>query len=154
VLRAFEQTLTGNLPAEALVARISGDEYAIALPGSGAETALILLEEIRSHFSAKPPAPGLPDSVEVSFGIAARPQHAKTAADLSRAAGEALYRAKQEGKGRIAIYVEDKMTLKSSYYSKAQLDRLGKLSAATDRTEASLLREALDDLLVKYRREL
>ena len=46
------------------------------------------------------------------------------------------------------------MTLKSSYYSKGQLDRLSKLSAATDRTEASLLREAVDDLLVKYKRGL
>ena len=30
---------------------------------------------------------------------------------------EALYRAKREGKSRIAIYTESKMTLKSNYYS-------------------------------------
>ena len=71
-----------------------------------------------------------------------------------RAADEALFRAKREGRGRVAIYVEDKMTLKSNYYSKAALERLAKLSRATGRTEASLLREALDDLLVKYKDEL
>ena len=44
--------------------------------------------------------------------------------------------------------------MKSNYYSRAMLDRLGKLSSATSRTEASLLREALDDLLVKHRDKL
>jgi predicted DNA-binding protein len=45
-------------------------------------------------------------------------------------------------------------TMKSSYYSRATLDRLSKLSSATSRTEASLLREALDDLLIKHRDRL
>ena len=44
--------------------------------------------------------------------------------------------------------------MKSNYYSRAMLDRLSKLSAATSRAEASLLREALDDLLVKHRDRL
>ena len=41
-----------------------------------------------------------------------------------------------------------------NYYSRATLARLAKLSASTERTEASLLREALDDLLEKYRDSL
>ena len=47
------------------------------------------------------------------------------------------------------------MTMKSNYYSRAMLDRLRQaVSAATSRTEASLLREALDDLLAKHRDRL
>jgi predicted DNA-binding protein len=46
------------------------------------------------------------------------------------------------------------MTLKSNYYPKAGLERLAKLSNALNRTEASLLREALDSLLGKYSEEL
>lgn len=57
-------------------------------------------------------------------------------------------------RGRVVIYVEEKMTLKSNYYSRASLDRLSKLASATERTEASLLREALDDLLKKHRDRL
>ena len=75
-------------------------------------------------------------------------------AELYRAADEALLRAKREGRSRACIYVESKMVLKSNYYPKSQLERLAKLSAALGRTEASLLREALDDLIEKYRGEL
>jgi diguanylate cyclase len=154
VLAALERTLIANVPEGALVARISGDEYAVAFPEASAETALIVLDEIRTHFSSSPPTPELDGPVSLSVGVASRPQHAKTVDDLFRAADGALYRAKREGRARVAIYVEDKMTLKSNYYSKATLDRLSKLSSATSRTEASLLREALDDLLSKYGGEL
>ena len=154
VLRSLENVLTGSLPPDALVGRFGGDEYAVALPETPAESALILLEEIRSHFSSRHPAKSVPRKVHLSAGIASRPPHADTISDLLRAADEALYRAKREGKSRIAIYTESKMTLKSNYYSKAGLKRLAKLSAALDRTEASLLRETLDDLFIKYRNEL
>jgi len=151
VLRSFERTLQDSLPPEAVVARTGGDEYAVAIPYSTPEQALILLEKIRMHV-AEEAAQGR--TVDVSVGIAARPQHAQETGDLLRAADEALFRAKREGKGRVAIYVEDKMTLKSNYYPKASLVRLAKLADATGRTEASLLREALDDLVCKYRDRL
>jgi diguanylate cyclase (GGDEF)-like protein len=153
VLATFEQTLAGSLPTDAMIARISGDEYAIALPGTSAESALIQLEEVRSHYAAHGVA-GVDVPLDASFGIAARPPHADDTADVLRCAAEALMRAKREGSGRIVIYVEEKMTMKSNYYSRAMLDRLSKLSSATSRTEASLLREALDDLLAKHRDKL
>jgi diguanylate cyclase len=153
VLAAWEKTLTGSVPVEAIVARVGGDEYSVALPGHTAETALILLEEVRSHFN-RHGVKGLDDELDASVGVAAAPPHGSTGEELYRAAGEALMRAKREGRGRVAIYVEEKMTLKSNYYSRANLDRLSKLSGATSRTEASLLREALDDLFQKYRDDL
>ena len=154
VLRSLEGALTGSLPKEAIVGRLGGDEYGVALPDTPAEGALILLEEIRAHFSSRPPTDSVPRKVFLSAGIASRPAHADTVLGLMRAADEALYRAKSEGKSRVAIYVEAKMTLKSNYYPKAALERLSKLSTALNRTEASLLREALDDLFVKYKEEL
>ena len=154
ILRSLERTLSGSLPDNAIVSRLGGDEYAVALPDMTSESALILLEEIRQHFSGRPISPEIPRFVQLSVGIASKPPHAKTIAELLRCADEALYRAKREGRSRVAIYVEDKMSLKSNFYPKAQLERLAKLSNATGRTEASILREGLEDVLVKYREEL
>lgn len=161
-LAAWEKTLNGSVPGDAIVGRLGGDEYAIALPEHSAEMALIVFEEIRNHFAEHPFVPELaPDKrhqgrapLGVSAGIAARPPHATDTVELLRAADQALARAKREGRNRIAIYVEEKMTLKSNYYARATLERLAKVSAHTGRTEASLLREALDDLLAKHRDEL
>jgi diguanylate cyclase (GGDEF)-like protein len=153
-LASWERTLTGSLPKEAIVGRLGGDEYAVVLPDYSAESALILFDEIRSHFANHPVVTGTRWRLDASAGIAARPPHAAETVDLLRAAHDALARAKREGRGRVAIYVEEKMVLKSNYYTRATLDRLAKLSTVTGRTEASLLREGLDDLLAKYRDEL
>lgn len=156
VLRFVERLLTGSLPQGSHVARFGGDEYAVALPDTSTETALILLNEVTGHFRDSLGSLDVPRSLGLglSVGLAQRPAHAQTPVDLLRAADEALLRAKREGRGRIAIYVESKMVLKSNYYPKASLERLAKLSAALGRTEASLLREALDDLVDKHRETL
>lgn len=152
VLLAWERVLDSNLPAGSELARLGGDEYAVMFPGLSAENALILIDEIRSHFAAHHvPTVG---QTTASAGVAANPPHGTTAEELWRAANQALMRAKRDGRDRVAIYVEEKMVLKSNYYSRGNLERLSKLSAATTRTEASLLREALDDLLQKYRDQL
>jgi diguanylate cyclase len=150
VLAAWDRVLRANVPREGSVARLGGDEFAVVLPGTSAENAVVLLEELRRHLASMT-IEGVADAVHASVGVAANPPHGTTAQELHRAAGEALMRAKRDGRDRVAMYVEEKMTLKSNYYSKANLERLAKLSAATDRTEASLLREALDDLLDKHK---
>lgn len=148
VLETWIATLIGSLPKDAIVGRLGGDEFGIALPNASAENALILLEEVRSHL-AEHPVDGW--TISATFGIAARPLHATETAGLFRCANEALARGKREGGGRVAIYIEEKMVLKSNYYSRAALDRLAKLAGHLSRTEASLLREALDDLIQKLR---
>jgi diguanylate cyclase len=150
VLGAWTRTLTGSLPAHAVVRRLGGDEFAIALGGTSAENALILLDEIREHLATHP-VDDVGRTVSATLGVAARPPHATATGDLVRCANAALMRGKREGGGRVTIYVEEKMVLKSNYYPRADLERLARLSTATDRTEASLLREALDDLFKKHR---
>jgi diguanylate cyclase len=150
VLVAWDRVLQANVPNGSSVVRLGGDEFVVVLPGTSAENAVVLLEELRGHFSSMS-VEGVPVALRVSVGIAANPPHGATAEELWRAAGEALMRAKRDGRDRVALHVEEKMVLKSNYYSKANLERLAKLSSATDRTEASLLREALDDLLYKHR---
>jgi diguanylate cyclase (GGDEF)-like protein len=154
LLKAHARSLAGSLPADALVARLGGDEFVAALPGASAESALILLEEVRSYLAAHIPIPELGHPVPVSVGVAARPPHGSTLDELLRAADSAMYRAKAEGRNRVAIHVDEKMVMKSNYYDRASLARLAKLSENVGRTEASLLREALDALFERYQDEL
>jgi diguanylate cyclase (GGDEF)-like protein len=152
LLRRLERALLGSLPAESFVARLGGDEYAAALPEHPVEGALIVMEEIRRHLAGSGAVErGSADAISLSVGLAAYPAHAALREAVPRLADEALARAKREGRGRCAIYVESRMVLKSNYYPKASLARLTKLADALDRTEASLLREALDDLIERYR---
>lgn len=153
VLALWEQTLLGNVPSDATVLRLGGDEYVAILPSLSVENALIVLDEIRSHFALHVKE-ALGVACSASVGVAANPPHGTTVDVLFQAAGQALMRAKRDGGDRIAIYVEEKMVLKSNYYSRANLERLAKLSAATNRTEASLLRESLDDLIEKLRDQI
>ena len=152
VLAAWTRTLVGSLPMGAKVRRLGGDEFAIALPNTSAENALIVLDEIREHLAAHP-VEGVGRTISATFGVAARPPHAAATEELVRCANAALMRGKREGGGRVAIYVEEKMVLKSNYYPRADLDRLARLSGATGRTEASLLREALDLLFARHAAE-
>jgi len=150
VLAAWDRVLATNIPEGGSVVRLGGDEFVVVLPGTSAENAVVLLEEMRGHFASMS-VEDVPVPLRVSAGIATSPLHGGTAGELWRAAGEALMRAKRDGRDRVALHVEEKMVLKSNYYSKASLERVAKLSSATDRTEAGLLREALDDLLYKHR---
>ena len=153
VLALWEQTFQSNVPSDATVLRLGGDEYVAILPTLSVENALIVLDEIRSHF-ARHVEEALGVACAASIGVAANPPHGTTADALFQAAGQALMRAKRDGGDRIAIYVEEKMVLKSNYYSRANLERLAKISAATNRTEASLLRQSLDDLIEKFRDQI
>lgn len=148
VLEVWIRTLTGSLPADAVIGRLGGDEFAIALPNASAENALIQMEEIRRHLVVNP-VDGW--TIGATFGIASRPPHATETNELLQRANEALARGKREGGGRVAIWIEEKMVLKSNYYSRAALDRLSSLASRLERTEASLLREALDDVFKKLR---
>lgn len=148
VLEAVTRALVGNLPASAAVCRRGGDEWLVLFPGTSPEQALILLEEVRSLVESRPASEKVPEPVRLKVGIAGAPVHASDADSLFRAAEDALHRAKDAG--GVAMYVEERMALKSNYYPKGRLGRLAKLSDRLGRTEASLLREALDDVLEKY----
>jgi predicted signal transduction protein with EAL and GGDEF domain len=113
------------------------------------------LEEIRRYLSDN--TFDLTDSnktenvyITLSFGVASYPRDAKNVVELFRVADSALFRAKELGKNKICLSEAENMVLKSSYFTKTQLDRLSKLSKSKDKTEAFLLREALDDLFKKY----
>jgi len=146
-----------NLSETDLLSR-SGDEFTILLVKKGAERSFMDLEEIRRYlsdntFDLKDSTKTENINITVSFGVASYPRDSKNVIDLLRVADSGLFRAKKQGKNRICLSEAESMALKSSYFTKTQLDRLSELSKANDRTEAFLLREALDDLFKKYNKK-
>jgi len=147
VLRHVEDALLDGLPGGALLAHLKGDEWLAALPDASPEELLVVLDGIRRHLAAAGEA-------TMAGGIAGRPQHGTTVDDLLAAADGAQVRAKEGGGNRMTIAAEEKMVLKSSYYTKAALRRLSKLAEHTQQTEAWHLRRALDAHLAHHRKTL
>jgi diguanylate cyclase (GGDEF)-like protein len=153
VIKKLISIFNNNLSPTDMICR-SGDEFNILLVKKGAERSFMELEEIRRYLSDNTftlnENGGENIYFTLSFGVASYPRDAKTVVELFRVADSALFRAKELGKNRICLSEAESMVLKSNYFTKTQLDRLSRLSKSTDRTEAFLLREALDDLFKKY----
>jgi diguanylate cyclase (GGDEF)-like protein len=150
VIKSVVRTLQELVPESAVLSRYGGDEIAAALP-ERLDDAFTLLEEFRRRvadlrFEECPEA-----HITWTIGLAAYPAHARTEAELMRAVDEALYLAKATGRNKVSMPLADaRMITKTSHYTGTQLERLANLSRTVKRNEASLLREALDDLLKKY----
>jgi diguanylate cyclase (GGDEF)-like protein len=104
ILRAF--TRSGDI-----CARLSGDEFAVLLPDTGAGEAGTIAERIRKTVAARkvpvPKSPGAVEKVEInihtSIGIAAAPTHTNTRESLFLLADGALRKAKQNGRNRVEM---------------------------------------------------
>ena len=155
LLKQLAGILSENFGGEHSVGRLSGDSFLAVLPDTRSETAFVLAEEIRRLFADNDlvlTAEGrtIRRQVTVKAGVASFPSDARKPEDLIRKAEEAMYRAAQQGGNRIFLPDDAQMVTKTNYYTQAQLERAAALAKRTGRTEAALLREALDDLFRKY----
>ena len=140
--------IKANVPADATVYRIGGDEFGIIFKGlTEREDIFLLLNDLKNQFDVK-----TPDGVRqtMTIGMATAFVDASRCAELVRKADGALYRAKISGRNKVAMAREEKMIPKTSHYTQDQLQRLTKLAGREGIGEAILLREALDMLLKKY----
>jgi diguanylate cyclase (GGDEF)-like protein len=103
VLREFADLLRSHVRDVDVAGRIGGEEFAILLPGTEASEAATVAERMRHSLSALRLPVSDRNAVHMtsSFGIA-QLGPGDSADDLLRASDEALYRAKSEGKNRIA----------------------------------------------------
>jgi diguanylate cyclase (GGDEF)-like protein len=158
VIKRLARILSGHFMFHGISSRLSrtgGDEFAVVLPGQHADSAFVLAEEVRkqveeSEIKVAFGEQNLVLRFHVTGGIASYPSDGNERVDLLRKAGEALYRAKQTGRNRICLPASSQMITKTSHYTQIQLERLTAVAKKLDKSEAFLLREALDDLLRKY----
>jgi diguanylate cyclase (GGDEF)-like protein len=86
-------------------ARYGGEEFAIALPETRIDGAMEVGERIRRRLdAARIPLDGQNREITIraSVGVAGSPEQSPDVRDLIKAADQALYRAKQQGKNRTA----------------------------------------------------
>ena len=125
----------------------------ILMEGIEKEQAFLKMESSRTAFEGKQAVSVNGKEVKldlgISGGVAAFPDDANHRADLLRRCHEALYRAKVSGRNKVCLAREERMTTKTTHYTQGQLEGLSRLSKREGLNEASLLREALDDLLRK-----
>ena len=103
VLAAVGRTLMNNTRPEDICCRYGGEELAIILPGADSDEGARRAEDLRKHIEAiRVNVNGQEMMVTASFGVAVYPDHGKNADHVVKAADQALYRAKADGRNRVA----------------------------------------------------
>jgi len=100
VLRQVSGILQQQLRKSDVLSRYGGEEFAIITPETSLESALAVADKLRRmveswHF------PGVARRVTISAGVAEFPSQGGTRDELVKAADEALYAAKQNGRNRV-----------------------------------------------------
>lgn len=105
VISALGKLLKRSIRSEDTPCRIGGEEFAVILPETSAEGAMIVSEKIRTEFAKLKIAS---TDLSISGGLATFPGDATTTAELIDRADQMLYFAKYSGKNRIICYSQNK----------------------------------------------
>lgn len=105
MIRRVAEILRERVRATDIVARLSGDEFAVLMPQADTAGALQLGEDLRAQVAEGMPLNAEVDSASISVGIAMfGGQGAAGAEAVLVAADQAMYQAKTEGRNRIALF--------------------------------------------------
>ena len=105
VLQELSLFLQRHIQNLDIVARYGGEEFIVILPECSLESAHQRAEQLRQgvkQLNVKYQSQSL-DMITVSLGLASFPDHGQNDAEIVHAADMALYRAKAEGRDRLAV---------------------------------------------------
>jgi len=107
MLREFGSFLLNNIREYDIACRYGGEEFICILPETALESALERAEQLRSNLmSFKVKHLGRPLGwVTISAGVAIYPVHGTTEASIVKAADEALYQAKKQGRNQVVAAI-------------------------------------------------
>ena len=120
--------------------RLGGDEFALLLPGRTETEALAVAESVLERVASLEPSHG--ETVTISAGVATYPQHGVDRSELVRAADNALYWAKDQGKGRVRSYCREAPELHELRRLAQERDRRARFLAAAGLARAVDARDA------------
>jgi diguanylate cyclase (GGDEF)-like protein len=144
LIRRVAEIMRERVRATDIVARLSGDEFAVLMPQTDTAGALQLGEELRSQVAeAVAPSPegaGATISVGITMFGASREVAAEA---VLVAADQALYRAKEEGRNRIALFEDPSEGQRSR---PAQLTTTARIRDALTQNRLSLATQPIQNL--------
>src|SRR4051812_37669265 len=105
LIRRVADILRERIRATDLVARLSGDEFAVLMPQTDTAGALQLGEDLRAQVAESAVAVADAESATISVGITMFGGEREVAAEaVLLAADQAMYRAKEGGRNQIALF--------------------------------------------------
>jgi diguanylate cyclase (GGDEF)-like protein len=133
LLRQISDRLRSTIRETDAVARLSGDEFAVLLPGADADAAGDLAERVLDALHRSFVLGDVTVDVEASIGVALAPAHGDTAEAVLRSADEAMCTAK-DAKTGIVMYQPAALTNQPN-----RLLLLGELRRALDESDQLVL---------------
>lgn len=108
-LKAFADAIGKGLKRGDIFARYGGDEFVVVLPETDLEQACVVANRVLSETDriALPAPDGEQVTASASIGVAVYPDHAAEPKDLFLFADNMMYKAKAEGKARVAVPSEE-----------------------------------------------
>jgi diguanylate cyclase (GGDEF)-like protein/PAS domain S-box-containing protein len=103
-LRTIADYLRAGIRGGDVACRYGGEEFVVILPKASLADAVQRAEALRDGLRSlgDPSGEGVP-TITISVGVAAFPDHGASSDDVLAAADRALYRAKAEGRNRVAV---------------------------------------------------
>lgn len=109
VIKTLAETIRRNTRSSDLVGRYGGDEFMVLMTSSSREQAQIYADHLREKIASteiRVPGHEAPILLTISGGLAVYPLNGQSTSDLLRAADDALYAAKRNGRNKTVLAQE------------------------------------------------